>query len=188
MVFQKKINFVPGKIILMVMLSVFFVSCQSTSQTGSHTGNVSFNNVGNSSGSNDSSDSKYAKFNKTKDGVQIQLKRCERLGKQIACHFLLKNTREETRHFVFNRHRIRMIDTQGDVYKYNSAVIGKWSAARTSVAFVRGDLVSGIPIKASVSIYKVPSSRKIALLQLGVVKEGTHHDTFTVNLKNVPVD
>ncbi|MFP4363536.1 MAG: chitobiase/beta-hexosaminidase C-terminal domain-containing protein [Spirochaetia bacterium] len=98
----------------------------------------------------------------------INLTDAEYLENGIQFSFLITNQVPQDRSFTFNRHVIRLITPEGQVFDESYVEFGTSSSAYMS-AFVGQDLVQGVPIVASV-VMTVPERTEpdVALLELGV--------------------
>lgn len=113
-------------------------------------------------------------------GVTYSLHGCAKTGGSITCSFLLISEKD-TGAFIstYSGHSsTKFIDFEGNEYSVNDAQIGSKTIHGSSV---KNNLLSGIPLKASISFNNVPDSvNKMAMLY---VKLGSG----SIRFNNVPL-
>jgi len=96
------------------------------------------------------------------NGFSINMQKCERTGSTVIFYFIITNNKEE-RHLCTRTFKCRIFDNLGNESTSASIQVGK-----TSSHFSAGStLISGVPVKASVTFEKVSSKADfIKLLEI----------------------
>lgn len=112
----------------------------------------------------------------------FELQGCRLSGQTVTCYLIVTNKGND-RNLYFGHNQVtRIFDDTGNEYQVETIRFGNKQMRRS---WVHNRLVSGIPVKASLSFEKIsPETSKINLLEIGC-QQG-YHD-FTVQFRNIPL-
>jgi hypothetical protein len=114
------------------------------------------------------------------NGIKFELQRCVRSGNNVNCNLLLTNLEQRDQRFNFDGNRSRLISVSGEEFSPESVYLG----GRRSYSI---NLVSQIPIKATVSFKQIPqNASKLALVEIVYYIPGGQLDT--VQFRNVALN
>jgi len=114
----------------------------------------------------------------------FKLKKCGPDGQDLRFEFIVTNNENIKRSISFNRHDIRVIDSEGNVYDKSYVEFGSNNSA-TMAAFVGQDLLYDIPVKAMIKILGAGTiTTSVKAFQVGVSGEFNNILTF----RDIPVD
>ncbi len=126
-----------------------------------HTGSAVFKVIASGNGSGNSAGS--AGFSMEFDGIKMNVYEIKRTGQIIRFKFKLTATNKDVEAHM-HKDRIRMIDSDGNVYENNIKIT---LGSHENSTWVKQQLVKGIPMKGYLAFKQIPSSVKsIALLEV----------------------
>lgn len=114
-------------------------------------------------------------------GFTFTLQECKKSGESVKCNFLITNNGQDKQFAIKYSTGTRMFDDLGNEYKTNRIELGTNYSA--SWGWMRNSLVTGIPIKLSISFKGVTSQAgMIALLEVYC----SSGEEFTAQFRNIP--
>ncbi|MBW4556568.1 MAG: hypothetical protein KME59_11610 [Trichormus sp. ATA11-4-KO1] len=121
------------------------------------------------------------------NGFSFQLQNCLRSGTNVTCNLLITKIEDRSGDrdglFLVNANNSRIINVSGEEFVARSIQLGEKQGASAQT-----NLVSGVPLKASIS-FEVPAQfSKLALLEVGYTFYNPGYNVRTAQFRNVTIE